>query len=77
MSGRAEIISDENEVDALLDNLALSADVVDGFWAPVLKSAGEYVCYKMKPDWVRALDLSSDSISEKESMYTEFSMDNS
>jgi hypothetical protein len=75
MSGRASEVTDETELDALLDKLALSVDRVDGFWAPVLKYSGEYVCYKMKPDWIRVLDLSSDSISESESGFMEFNVE--
>jgi len=76
MSGRAEKVVDEAAVDLLLEKLAVSVNMVDDFWAPVLKYPGEYVCYQMKPDWVRVQDLSSNSISESESMFTEFNVDN-
>lgn len=76
MSGKSEKVTDLNQIDSQLDKLASSVEMVDSFWAPILKLNGEYVCYKMKPDWVRVLDLSSDSISESESSFTEYSLNN-
>lgn len=72
MSGSAERVTDENVIDSALDKLAMSVNMVDGFWAPILRMNGEYVIFTMKPDWVRVLDLSSESISESESGFTEF-----
>lgn len=76
MSGVSTEIVDENEIDLLLEKLAVSVVTVDDFWAPILKYPGEYVCYQMKPDWIRVQDLSSASISESDSVFTELKVEN-
>lgn len=75
MSGMTEKVTHMAEVEVLLDKLAEAVNVVDDFWAPVLKYPGDYVGYKFVPDWVRVLDLSSESISESESGFVEFKVE--
>lgn len=75
MSGKAAKVTDPKEIDDHLDRLVDAIEMIDDFWAPILRMKGDYVFYRFKPDWVRVLDLSSDSLSESESGFTEFVVD--
>ena len=62
--GVATPIEDIYHKDISLEKIVHAVDNIDSFWPPVLRirNDSEYVVYKIKPDWVRALDLTSKTI---------------
>jgi hypothetical protein len=47
--------------------LAVASDRIDDFWPPILRiEAGEYLLYRIKPSWVRVLDMESRNVNEEE-----------
>lgn len=71
-SGTATQIADEEEKRKILVDLAKSAAEMPGFWPPVLRiQGGEYTVYRVKPVWLRALDLSNMTIVDGNGPFTE------
>ena len=57
-SGEVGEITDERQIDEILDKLARSAGALSGFWPPVLQIRGsDYAAYSIKTNWLRVLDL--------------------
>lgn len=70
--GKAELIEDEAEKLEMVERLAEAAAKDDDFWPPLLRLGGtDYVVFHIKPYWMRALDLTNDTIRAKESPYTD------
>lgn len=58
------------EATKALDKLADAATDIENFWSPVLQIMKKgYVIFKVKPSSIRALDLTSDTISNKHIMF--------
>ena len=71
-NGTVEQETDGERVEVIVDKLADSAVGLDDFWPPVLQIKGhDYAVYKVKFDWLHALDLTSTNLVEKESLFTE------
>ena len=63
VDGIATEVKDEAATSSILDQLAKAASNLAGFWPPVLRIEGEgYIVFQLKPTWMRALDLSSNTI---------------
>ena len=50
-----------------------ATDNIQDFWPPVFRitNKSDYVVFKISLDWLRAMDLTSKHISEKELQFTE------
>jgi len=60
MSGRATRITDSRRIKKILDEISYKAASVEGFWPPALAISGkDYVFFQVKPDWIRAMDISN------------------
>lgn len=71
--GTAAPLTDEAEADAVLDKITISLSRYHDFWPPVAGLWGQdYVLFKVKTDWVKAMDLSKISLKEPNSPFTEF-----
>lgn len=65
--GKVELVEDEKLRGDLFARLAVASDRIDDFWPPILRiEAGEYLLYRIKPSWVRVLDMESRNVNEEE-----------
>lgn len=69
--GEATEISDLDEALAVIDKLAESSIKGDEFWPPLLRIKGDsYIVFAIKPIWMRALDLSRDTLTQDDSPFS-------
>lgn len=69
--GVAEEILEPVTVDLVLNDIVTATNNIKDFWPPVLRIRGNgYAVFSIKTTWMRALDLQSDAISEKELPFT-------
>ena len=71
--GKVSRVTDNDEVNEVLNKLVTSADNVADFWPPVLRIKNEtpYFIGKIKLSWLRATDLVSTKVTEKDLPHTE------
>ena len=76
VDGTAEQIEEEETINGVVEKLAKSTTNIEEFWPPILrvKGKGDYVVFKIKPSWIRAMDVSSDTMKEKEPSFTEINI---
>jgi len=74
--GIATKIDNLETVNKVVEMLADSVERIGDFWPPVIqqKEKGEYVVFKIKPTWLRALNLSNESIRGDKGEFTELSI---
>ena len=61
--------------EKIVEKLANSAANLKDFWPPVLQIAGhDYAVFKVKLTWLHALDLTSTSLVENQSMFSEVNL---
>jgi nitroimidazol reductase NimA-like FMN-containing flavoprotein (pyridoxamine 5'-phosphate oxidase superfamily) len=71
-NGISETIESKEEQDRVLDKLADAATKDVNFWPPLFRiKGGEYTVIKIKPTWMRVLDLSNNNVRQDESPFTE------
>ncbi|MBT4124271.1 MAG: pyridoxamine 5'-phosphate oxidase family protein [Candidatus Pacebacteria bacterium] len=71
-NGVVDQITDQKAAEEVVDKIAEAAASLDDFWPPVLQIKGhDYSVYKVKINWLHALDLSSKNLVEKTSLFTE------
>lgn len=71
VKGSAEPVEDSALFDSLVEELADRAISLKDFWPPVLQvKSGEYVFIKLKPSWLRVLDIAK-TIGRNDDPYTE------
>jgi nitroimidazol reductase NimA-like FMN-containing flavoprotein (pyridoxamine 5'-phosphate oxidase superfamily) len=76
VDGQAQQISNLERANEVVEMLADSTARIGDFWPPVVqqKQKGEYIIFKIKPDWLRALDLSNNTIRGDKDAFTEFDL---
>lgn len=75
LDGIAREVIDPLQVPILLDKLVESLGRIEDFWPPVLRMEGEsYIIFEITPTWVRALDLSSQTIVSGDNPFTEITI---
>lgn len=76
VDGKAEKIENLEEVNEVIDMLADSVSRIGNFWPPVVRfnDKGEYAVFRITPHWLRSLDLTNESIREKEDPFTEIDL---
>lgn len=76
VDGQAQQISNLERANQVMEMLADSTARIGDFWPPVVqqKQKGEYVVFKIKPFWLRALDLTNSSIKGDRDNFTEFEL---
>ena len=66
-----EKIESEVDVESTLNKLAESASKEDDFWPPVFRiKGGDYIVFRIKPYWIRALDLNQNTLRQEDSPFT-------
>lgn len=75
VDGRATEIIDLQDKLAIVDFLAEATIKGDNFWPPLLRIKGDnYAVFKIKPTWMRKLDLVQDTISQVDSPFEEIQL---
>jgi general stress protein 26 len=76
VDGVAKQIKNPTEIDNALDIIVAATEPMKDFWPPVVrfKGQGDYVIFKIKPTWVRALNITNNSIRQDETPFTEISI---
>lgn len=70
--GIASIVEDEAKKEWVVDSFADAATKDPNFWAPIFRiKRGDYCIFKIKPTWMRVLDLTHSTVRSEESPYTE------
>lgn len=73
--GEAHLVEDTAEQADISDKLAAATQRRDDFWPPLFRTGeGAYVVFKMKPTWMRALELENGHITETEPPFTEIEL---
>lgn len=69
--GIAEEILEPVMMNLVLNDIVSATNNIKNFWPPVLRIRGNgYAVFSIKTTWMRALDLQSDAITEKELPFT-------
>lgn len=72
LDGTATKVEDEAKQEWVIEKFSDAATKDPNFWAPIFRiKRGDYAVFKVKPTWLRALDLSRNTVRSKESPYTE------
>jgi uncharacterized pyridoxamine 5'-phosphate oxidase family protein len=75
--GVASVVPPEDR-EVAMGKIATAMSEVDNFWPPLFRVVGsgpesrEYIIFKIKPTWLRALDLSHITIKEQELPFSEY-----
>ncbi|MFC1638769.1 pyridoxamine 5'-phosphate oxidase family protein [Patescibacteria group bacterium] len=70
--GPVEQIAEAEEARSAMARIADVNSGLEGFWPPLLRiDAGGYAVFRLRPDRVRALDLTSRHVNEAEPPFTE------
>lgn len=74
-TGEASIVEDEAKKEWVINAFADAATKDPSFWAPIFRiKRGDYCVFKIKPTWLRVLDLSHNTVRQEESPYTEIKL---
>jgi nitroimidazol reductase NimA-like FMN-containing flavoprotein (pyridoxamine 5'-phosphate oxidase superfamily) len=70
----SEVVEEQNKL-AIIDKLAESALKGQDFWPPLLRIGGQdYIVFKIKPAWLRKLDLKRDTMTQEESPFSDITL---
>lgn len=74
-AGEASIVEDEAKQAWVMDSFADAATKDPNFWAPIFRiKRGDYCIFKIKPTWLRVLDLTHNTVRQQESPFTEIKL---
>jgi len=74
-SGIASIVEDETKKAWVVEAFADAATKDPNFWAPIFRiKRGDYVVFKIKPTWMRVLDLTHNTVRQEETPFTEIKL---
>lgn len=74
-SGVASVIEDETIKAWVIEAFADAATKDPNFWAPIFRiKRGDYILFKIKPTWIRVLDLTHNTVRQEESPFTEINL---
>lgn len=75
VDGVASELSNDQDKLAIIDRLAESVMKGQNFWPPLLRIGGQdYIVFKIKPTWIRKLDLKRDTMTQMESPFTDINL---
>jgi nitroimidazol reductase NimA-like FMN-containing flavoprotein (pyridoxamine 5'-phosphate oxidase superfamily) len=70
----SEVVEEDAKLN-IIDKLAESSSKGDNFWPPLLRiKGGEYTVFKIKPIWLRRLDLKTDTMTQTDSPFSEIKL---
>jgi nitroimidazol reductase NimA-like FMN-containing flavoprotein (pyridoxamine 5'-phosphate oxidase superfamily) len=76
LDGDVETITNPDEQAKVLDMLADASTKEEDFWPPVFRiKGGDYAVFKIKPTWMRALDLENSNVHQEDSPFSEINLD--
>jgi nitroimidazol reductase NimA-like FMN-containing flavoprotein (pyridoxamine 5'-phosphate oxidase superfamily) len=71
-SGEAFIVEDEKQQGWVMDAFADAATKDPNFWAPIFRiHKGDYIVFRITPTWMRALDLSHNTVRQEETPFSQ------
>jgi nitroimidazol reductase NimA-like FMN-containing flavoprotein (pyridoxamine 5'-phosphate oxidase superfamily) len=71
-SGLAEEITDPTKIQWAMDTFADTATNDPNFWAPIFRiHKGDYIVFRITPTWMRALDLSHNTVRQEETPFSQ------
>ena len=74
-SGITSVVEDEEKQAWVMDAFADAATKDPNFWAPIFRiKRGDYCIFKIKPTWMRVLDLTHNTVRQEESPFTEIKL---
>lgn len=74
-SGQATEVTDPEKITWAMDTFADRATEDPNFWAPIFRiHKGDYVVFRISPSWLRALDLTHNTVRQEESPFTEIKL---
>lgn len=72
VDGEASVVEDEAQKEWVIDAFADAATKDPNFWAPIFRiKRGDYCVFKIKPIWIRTLDLSHSTVRQEQTPFTE------
>lgn len=75
IDGAAEQVTDEAMQADIMDRLADAATEDDHFWPPIFHiQGGEYIIFKLTPEWLRVLDLEIKTVRSEKQPFTEIKL---
>ncbi len=75
INGSASPVEDSSEQAEAMEKLADSATMNSDFWPPLFRiKGGDYILMKIKPNWMRVLDLTNNTIRQEESPFIEIKL---
>lgn len=70
--GETSIVEDEAKKEWVVEAFADAATKDPNFWAPIFRiKRGDYCVFKIKPTWMRILDLTHNTVRQEDSPYIE------
>jgi nitroimidazol reductase NimA-like FMN-containing flavoprotein (pyridoxamine 5'-phosphate oxidase superfamily) len=74
--GYVDVVTNQDDRNIIMDNLAESIEKGKDFWPPLLRMGNNnYIVFKIKPYWVRKLDLNVETMTQEESPFNELVID--
>lgn len=74
-AGEVTVVEDEKRQNWVMDAFADVATRDPNFWAPIFRiKREEYCVFKIKPTWLRVLDLTHNTVRQQESPFTEVNL---
>lgn len=71
-SGLAEEVKDPATIQWAMDAFADKATNDPNFWAPIFRiHKGDYIVFRITPTWMRALDLSHNTVRQEETPFSQ------
>ena len=75
VDGLASVVEGEAKKAWVVEAFADAATKDPNFWAPIFRiKRGDYCVFKIKPIWMRTLDLTHNTVRQEESPYTEIKL---
>lgn len=76
VDGEATRIFDQNEAKLAMDKITQASESIKDFWPPIMSygTDQQYAVFKIKPLWVRALNLTKQVQETKEPAFTQINL---
>lgn len=75
VDGATSVVEDEAKKAWVVDAFGDAATRDPNFWAPIFRiKGGEYIVFKIKPTWMRVLDLTRNTVRQQETPFTEIKL---
>ena len=73
--GTTNVVEDEAQKEWVMSAFGDAATKDPNFWAPIFRIKGsDYILFKITPHWMRMLDLTHNTVRQRESPFTEIKL---